>query len=309
MRIEEISPEDYAARFPHPPHIFNSVEFTELNRHKVSGLHYLILQDTRTRGAIILGRRDNMLLSPFSAPYGWLTMNRRAGAALVHEMHLSLIDYARQQGMSLRLGLPPMWHDPSLLSCAVQSLSRIDDGSLSFDLNYHLPLYHNVGLVDLCSSAGRGAMRRALESPLSFGPLPLNAENIGICYDVAARNHQERGYPVRMSRDDMISTALSVRAQLFAVRDHTDYVASAIVYDVRPRTAQPVLWGHLSEYQHLHPMHRMALGMYDFYRGLGYETIDLGPATENGTPNGGLALFKESIGCQTSLKSSFTINM
>ena len=72
MQIERLSPDEYAKIYT-PQHVFNSVGFTELNRDKAEDLHYLSIRDTKHRFGIILGERNGMLRSPFSAPFGGFT--------------------------------------------------------------------------------------------------------------------------------------------------------------------------------------------------------------------------------------------
>ena len=72
MQIERLSPDEYAKTYT-PQHVFNSVDFTELNRDKAEYLHYLSVHDTKHRFGIILGERNGMLRSPFSAPFGGFT--------------------------------------------------------------------------------------------------------------------------------------------------------------------------------------------------------------------------------------------
>ena len=60
MQIERLSPDEYAKTYT-PQHVFNSVDFTELNRNKTEDLHYLSIHDTKHRFGIILGERNGML--------------------------------------------------------------------------------------------------------------------------------------------------------------------------------------------------------------------------------------------------------
>lgn len=70
MQIVRTTPQEYKSLFPNPSHVFNSVEFNELNRHKCDDVHYLVIKDDKgkVRFGIILGQKGNMLKSPFSAP-------------------------------------------------------------------------------------------------------------------------------------------------------------------------------------------------------------------------------------------------
>lgn len=65
LTLQNIEADTYAQLFSKGPHIYNSVAFNELNRHKVEQLHYLVMADTKVRFGIIAGQRGNILLSPF----------------------------------------------------------------------------------------------------------------------------------------------------------------------------------------------------------------------------------------------------
>ena len=47
MQIIRCTPQEYKDAFPTPSHVFNSVEFNELNRHKCEEVHYLLFKDNK----------------------------------------------------------------------------------------------------------------------------------------------------------------------------------------------------------------------------------------------------------------------
>jgi len=47
--------------------------------------------------------------------------------------------------------------------------------------------------------------------------------------------------------------------------------------------------------------------IFEYFKGIGYQTVDIGPSSERGVVNFGLSEFKESIGCDKHLKINFTI--
>ena len=57
LTLQNIEADTYAQLFSKGPHIYNSVAFNELNRHKVEQLHYLVMADTKVRFGIIAGQR------------------------------------------------------------------------------------------------------------------------------------------------------------------------------------------------------------------------------------------------------------
>ena len=73
MELSRVSAKEYKNSFEVVFHVFNTVEFSELNSDKCESLHYLLFKDKKVRLGIVLGERENMLLSPFSAPFGGFT--------------------------------------------------------------------------------------------------------------------------------------------------------------------------------------------------------------------------------------------
>jgi acetyltransferase-like isoleucine patch superfamily enzyme/RimJ/RimL family protein N-acetyltransferase len=56
-------------------------------------------------------------------------------------------------------------------------------------------------------------------------------------------------------------------------------------------------------------MNFLAYKIFEYYSDLNYKFIDLGPSSENSVPNIGLCDFKESIGCDVTLKKKFLYNL
>ena len=141
MMINAVTPREYGMMFPCPPHIFNGVAFTEHNRHKCDDgdVRYLFAGDGKVRGGIILGRRDGMLHSPFSAPFGGLTVNRNQCFAAVDGMWHDVVEYCRAEGLGLRVTLPPEPYAPELTVKSVSALSRLGL-TPTLDVSYHLDL-------------------------------------------------------------------------------------------------------------------------------------------------------------------------
>ena len=72
MHVVRCTPREYGELFATPSHVFNTVEFNELNRHKCEDIHYLTICDDKgkVRFGVVLGLRGGVLKSPFSAPFG-----------------------------------------------------------------------------------------------------------------------------------------------------------------------------------------------------------------------------------------------
>lgn len=78
---------------------------------------------------------------------------------------------------------------------------------------------------------------------------------------------------------------------------------------VNEQCYQVIYWGDIGEYEMKRPMNYLAYKVYEFYANKGIEVLDIGPSTEEGAPNYGLCDFKESIGCEVSMKYSYCKNL
>lgn len=303
--IKIVEQQEFGRMFPAPAHIFNTVAFVEHNRWKCDDgdVRYLLLGDTKVRGGIVLGRRDGVLHNPFSAPFGGLLTLRRQGFEAIEAMWGEIDNYARAEGLGLRVTLPPEIYDTDTTVKSINSLLRMGFAPTP-DVNYHLDLRRGT-LSDVASPTCNNKLRQALKSGAVVSTLDLTPRNIARVYHIISTNHLSKGRPMWMSLDDVVATAQLVGAQLFIVTHDGVDVAGSLIYPIAPDTMQVVFWGDLPGYGDLRPMNLLADFVYTHYHTLGISTLDLGPATESGTPNYGLCSFKESLGATPSLKYTF----
>lgn len=302
MMINAVTPREYGMMFPCPPHIFNGVAFTEHNRHKCDDgdVRYLFAGDGKVRGGIILGRRDGMLHSPFSAPFGGLTVNRNQCFAAVDGMWHDVVEYCRAEGLGLRVTLPPEPYAPELTVKSVSALSRLGL-TPTLDVSYHLDLGRG-SFRDGVSRSCRKLLNQASGNGLSVAKVVPVPENILSVYNIIRTNHLSKGRPMWMEPDDVISTAMLVKADFFLLMHEGADIAGAMVYPAGEGIAQVVYWGDMPGYSELRAMNLLAEYVYEYYRRAGMRLLDLGPATETGVPNYGLCVFKESLGAEPTLK-------
>ena len=311
MRIDEVSPSEYGAVFGQTPHIFNSVEFSELNRSKVTALHYLAFKDTKTRFGLILGERKDGLYSPFSAPFGGFSSNETQRLDKMEEA-IALLKEHRDAGGRLpfkpiNIVLPPLVYGETQLTKWANVLHR--HGTLShIELNYHfsLPAFGNYE-----AAIGRNArknLNRAMQEDFAFLVLDgTNDSDIERAYNMIKANREEHGYPLRMTLQAVKDTSKILQADFFVMTYGGKDVAAAQVFHVAEGVAQVIYWGDLHACSHLRTMNRLAYELFRHYHAQGLKTLDIGPSTEDGAPNYGLCDFKESIGCSVSPKFGFIV--
>ena len=69
--------------------------------------------------------------------------------------------------------------------------------------------------------------------------------------------------------------------------------------------AQVIYWGNISKYNNYKSINYLAYELIKYYKKEGFDYLDIGPSSECGIPNYGLCDFKDSIGCELSVKCCF----
>lgn len=104
-----------------------------------------------------------------------------------------------------------------------------------------------------------------------------------------------------MSLDEVMKTVAVIPADFMMLTLDGVDVAAAMIYYVTDKIVQVVYWGDRPGYSISRPMNMLAEKVVTHYSHIG-KIIDIGPASSLGEPSLGLCDFKESIGCETTLK-------
>lgn len=302
--VKEVS-DDYFNDKLYANHTFNRVPFAELNRSVADNddVRYLIFSDSKIRAGMIVGRRADVLCSPFSAPFGGLIPARETiSMECVDAIIDTFADYCRHRGLEGRITLPPIWFDSDLTSKTIAAMM-----ARGFRPTADISYFINLGTDIEISKSARKKLRQASDAGLCFEVLEPSRDNIARVYDILLQNHRSRGYEMRRSLENYIATDAIMQAQYFVITHSGKDIAAAANYTLAPGVTIGAGWGDLPQFSYLRPMNLLASSMIDYYRTHGFNYFDLGPAAENGIVAMGLCAFKESIGALASLKYSFII--
>lgn len=314
MTVERVEPGEFAKAFPKgSSHVFNTAEFAELNRGKCAQVHYLLFSDSKVRMGIVLGERDDALLSPFSAPFGGFCYTKDQLIEVVDGAVSALREYGRRMALPVEIFLPPEFYAPSMQPKVASSLLR--HGTLMYaEYNHYRPLdgyaseqWREVAEGNMNMKARkkfRQSFDRGFEVALLDAGVPSDITRV---YDVIAANRASKGYPLRMSREDVARTVPLVGATLMVMSYEGADVAAALVYPVSDGIMQVVYWGDAPGFEELHPMYRFAPEVMHACASMDASVLDIGPSSERGVPSPGLCFFKESIGCLATLKPRFRL--
>lgn len=291
MSIIEMSATDYQRAFPQPRTVFNSVAFSGVNAAKVRRIIYAVAVDESAKpilGLTIGEREDGSLRAPFSAPFIIFDYNRAHRNGTIISALRGFID--KYRGLSLTL--PPPFYSPAMNSKLLLALQHAGAKTEFTDWNYHFDLTQPY-LPSLTSDS-----RKKINVASREG-FYLERSNPERAYEIIRRNREHKGYPLRMTLEQLLATvqpAGPVRADFFVLTDGTRDAASAVIYHVAPGIAQVIYWGNVPESPCRFAMNLLAAKVCEHYAAARFHIVDLGPSSEYGEPDLSLADFKESVG-------------
>jgi hypothetical protein len=310
MTIEEINSAEYAKIFPEPYIPFNSVAFNVLNSHKCDKLVFFLFQDSNKKLGLIGGIKDSGFLSPFSAPFSSFSspdnnikLNYILEAMLILEEHLY-----KQNLNHIKFVLPPYFYNEHFISKLIfcfNSNNYLVKAELGhyFDIKDYTKFYENIIDKDL-----RYKIRTAVKNNL----LLVKANTIDeyrLAYEILLINKKSKSRSVSLDFNNLLEMTKLVGVDFFIVFYKDNAVASAIIYNNTPKISQIIHWGDLPDFSKYYPMNFLAWNVFRFYYEKKYDIIDLGTSMSECEPNYGLCNFKESIGCTTSMKFTFSKNL
>jgi len=308
MEILEVSAATYAEIIPTPYHIFGSAAFNELNKDKCDSVYYLLFKDSKYRLGLIAGTRHDVFYSPFSAPFGGFSF-------LSSDIRLQAIDEAldllknwatEKKFKSINITLPPSIYKESFIAKQTNCLFRKDYETNKVDLNYsfHLDDFDENYPNNIWYNA-RKNLKIARNSGLTFEKC-ISDDKKKQAYEIIRLNRDARGFPLRMTWQQVTETTNIMPADFFVVKNDQQLpIASAVIFHVSEAVMQIVYWGDLPEFAGLKTMNFLSCKVFEYYKSVDKKIVDIGPSSENSLPNYGLAEFKEGIGCHIEPKFTF----
>ena len=309
--IERTTADEYNRIVPDKRVFFNETVFTELNKARADDILYLIIyRDTSARFGIIAGEVGDEMRIPFSAPYSYpvSVINESKQESIDAALEV-FDDFCLQYGSkSIRFILPPLFYDEHLLSGWINAMYRRDYKIEQMDLNYALDLKKlNVdeeSYGKLITQKGRKGLRKALKSGLEIVKCSTDDE-LKEAYSVVKIGHDAKGFPVHMSFELLKKTLDCVEHDAFIVKKDGVGIVAEFLYRVNDRIVQGIYTGTHPDYMDCNGMNLLTYHTIKYYGDLGYAILDKATATENSVPNYGLCNFKESVGCERSIKYTF----
>lgn len=302
----DISEKEYKNYFPHDPYPFISEGFINLVKHKADRIVRLI--DCTNKDVcigLVAGIKDNMLIAPFSAPFGGFHYKYEAiFYDRIYDFILKLKMFLSEKKLDcLKITLSPNIYNPSINAKLVNAFVR---------LNYTMSIPDIVSYVDLRHFDGEWSKKevrqncnRAMRYGLSFS-LVTDEKSIKEAYDIISVNRECRKRHIFMSLQEILKVNELIPVDFFLVRNALGKgIAAGVFYRGHDKIVQGVFIGDLVSASKLAPIDFMFLNLFNHYKKMGFDFIDLGKSSSDGEPNIGLIRFKEIHNCVSTVGYSF----
>lgn len=306
MIVKEISGNEYKKRLMNVSYGYMKLEFCEYNREKVEDVIYLLfLDEKKERFVAALGKSDNMLLLPFSAPFSVIgEISKNTELSHYREALYALKEYTESNHISkLRITFPPFFYQEKQISYWINAALMVGGRIKTTDLNYAIDLKKAKmrGYFVMLKHNAKKNLHASIEMGNEFYVCETE-DDIRTSYEVIKKNREFKGYPLRMTYEQVRWTKDLLDGQCFLVKNKEKILAAAVVFVPMTKIAQVIYWGDMPGMTEYRAVNFLASSLVDYYLERDFDVLDIGPSTENGVPNEGLCRFKDSIGCEVSLK-------
>lgn len=302
MKVNELTADEYAATYTRYLTVFDTPAFATLNADKTDAIKFISFTDDNDNPklGIIMGQDQNGSLSaPYSAPFAGISLPQ--GKSEPHTgtiaNALALLSAANRH---IHITPPPRIYGP-LAEKMICALFAAGFRAEYCNVNH----YYNTQVFDHYTTNLDKCRRNRLNASLRQG-YRLERCELARAYEIIRLNREHRGYPLRMTLQQLQSTSdCGITIDNFILTNGDDDAAAAVVYRTTPQIAQVIYWGDKPDNGCKYAMNLLAYRLFEHYSNACVDIIDIGPSAEHGVLSEGLAEFKENIGCLTTPKFSF----
>ena len=214
-----------------------------------------------------------------------------------------MIEWSRSKKKNLFITFLPFFYETTFLKLLIDQWLEVGFSTNYIDVNAHYILTSEILFDEIIERNARKNLKNALKYDFTFSLADSDNDKRKV-YSIIQQNRIEKGFPLRMTFDDLAKTNTIVPIDYFLLEMDSKPCAAAVVFSISESTAMVVYWGNLNACAEMRPMNLLPKLLFEYYEQHGKQFLDIGPSSENGIVNEGLAAFKKSIGCVTTEKYS-----
>lgn len=304
--LVEVSKEEYRKYFPTDPNPFISDAFVNLVEEKQDKILRLMNPGDNTLG-LIVGLKNGVLRSPFSAPFGGFHYkHEHMFYEVIEEFIQNLKVYIEVNGYhDFYITLPPNIYQENINAKLISAFIRNDFVMKTPDLNNWVNLTKING-----EWKGRNVaqnIRKAVKHGLVWKSI-TEIDEMKEAYKVIHSNREGLGRKIYMTLDDILKVNNVFPVDFFGINDaHGKCVGASVLYRGHDKIVQGIFMGGDLAKRYMGVIDYMYMNLYEHYKKLGYYFLDMGTSSLQGNPNSGLLRFKEIHNSETSLRFTFTL--
>lgn len=303
--LSQISEKEFFHRFAKAPHPFLSKEYLKLNANKVEKVFYLIENSNKPKLGLVAGLKDNILLSPFSAPFGgFYYKSENIYIKIIHDFLNSLSEFALENNIKqICITLPPDIYQRSINPKIIYALDLSGFETDYADVTHWINLKSkNKHLQSDRSRFFRQAKSNNLTAELLSDPKEQKE-----AFEVIRENRKSNNRPIYMNFEDVEKMQNLWPVDFWGVRNtNKQIVASAITYQFPKQIIYAVFWGDSADGRTVRAMDFLIQSMIKNYHKDGFDILDIGISTKQGEANTGLMRFKDTLGAFSGIRYSYT---
>ena len=303
--IVEVSREEYKRHFSTDPHIFINDGFIANVENKCDRVVRFMKDDESSIG-LILGIKDGVAKSPFSAPFGGFHYSHEyLFYNIVHDFISDLKDYIASQGLkAVQITLPPDLYQINMNAKLVNAFIRLGFTMENPDITHWADLKNFDGTWT--KNMVTQNCRKAVKHGLTWS-LVTDMESKKEAYEVILQNREQLGRKIYMTFDDLLGMEHIVPVDFFLVRESNgNGIGAGIFYRGHEKIVIGIFLGDDMEKRNLGTMNFLYKNLYEYYKEMGFSFLDLGISGLAGEPNAGLVRFKELHNCIASLRHTLS---
>lgn len=303
--LVEVAKDIYRRHFPNDSNLYISESFLELVSGKADRIIRLMKRDDNSIG-LVAGIKNGVIRAPFSAPFaGFHYTHEHLSYNVIEDFLIKLKKFVTDNSLKgVSITLPPSFYQPNMNAKCVNAFYR---------LGYKMSTPEIINWVDLKKFDGTWVKntvaqnyRKAINNQLTFHVVS-DEQSINDVYEIIFLNREVQGRKIHMSLNDIINVNKIIQVDFFQVKNkYGKNVGGGVFYRGHDKIAQGIFVGDDMENRSIGIMDLLYGNIYDFYKNLDYDVIDLGTSGVNGEPNVGLLRFKEIHNCSASLKFTFS---
>ncbi|AFA48874.1 hypothetical protein [Acetobacterium woodii] len=292
------------------PIFYDTAEFQLYHKKFAEKVYQIVfVKENKCLGYCYVGIKEKIIKAPYSAPFAMMYLSEKYRVIDVCELIESFkICLSLFHCNKIEITLPPEIYSEELINTEFAAFSSKGFKVKEICINNYFNLTKFINKEDYLSNLGKMARRNnkvAVKNNLEFAEISI--KDYKLAYEVIKFNHEEQGYPVKISEEQMedLINMNALTCRCFGIRKDNMLIAAAIIFDVTDEISQIIYWGDILAYRKMSPMTLLATEIINYYKKLKKKYIDIGPSSENGIINTGLADFKKNIGADNDVKITF----